>query len=123
VYIFEADRRSRVTCVFSCRSAWHPLQLPANTKPGVTGQAKVSLIGSDPNPTGGRVVTYDGWALYTHVSGTSVGEVPEPPGSTSGQRVESYGGRWYLMSPEGTAITKKGASSTGVSYPNGVPGA
>lgn len=57
----------------------------------------MKAIGSDPNPSGGRVVTYAGWPLYTYVADSS-------PGSHAGQGVNLNGGLWYVMSASGKAI-------------------
>ncbi len=35
------------------------------SKAAASGAVNASLLGSDPDPTGGRVVTYAGWPLYT----------------------------------------------------------
>ena len=61
---------------------------------------KQSLLGSDPDPAGGRVVTYAGWPLYTFVSDTA-------PGSATGQGLNINGGPWYVLSPSGQVIFRK----------------
>jgi predicted lipoprotein with Yx(FWY)xxD motif len=119
LYIFERDRHSRVTCTAMCQDRWLPMSLPDHAKPQVTGQVRASLIGSVLSPTNGRVVTYAGWPLYTHILRASYSTFPEPPGGTAGQGLDSYGGRWYLISPSGAIITKSGLLAPGVSYPGG----
>jgi hypothetical protein len=44
-------------------------------------------------------VLYNHHALYTY-------EEDSDPGMESGQGVETYGGIWWLVSPDGHAITK-----------------
>jgi hypothetical protein len=58
--------------------------------PGV----RPGLLGSLPNPGGGRVVTYHGWPLYTYLGDAG-------PGHAGGQREDDDGGFWYVMRPSG----------------------
>jgi hypothetical protein len=69
------------------------------------------MLGSDKDPDGGRVVTYAGWPLYTYSGDSAAGQA-------NGQGLNTYGGRWYVLSPGGTAITTKpaGQSSNGSGY-------
>ncbi len=106
LYVFAPDKAKKVTCVGACASVWPPVALSASQKPAVSGQAKSSQVGSDPNPSGGRVATYAGWPLYTYV--TDVGS-----GTAKGQALNLNGGVWYVISPSGTVIHKK--PSTGAS--------
>lgn len=73
LYMFVPDKRRKVICVGSCTQVWSPLKLPNGTKPVAAGQATALLLGSDPDPQGGRVVTYNGWPLYTYITDTSAG--------------------------------------------------
>jgi predicted lipoprotein with Yx(FWY)xxD motif len=100
LYIFEPDHHQKVTCVSSCAAVWPPVALPAGAKPTPTGAVKRSLLGSDPNPSGGHVVTYAGWPLYTYVGDAAAGQA-------HGQALNLNGGLWYVISPAGTVITKK----------------
>jgi predicted lipoprotein with Yx(FWY)xxD motif len=49
---------------------------------------------------GGNEVTYDKHPLYTFVSDVK-------PGVISGEGNTSFGGAWWVVSPSGSAITKK----------------
>ena len=100
LYMFVPDRRSKVTCVGSCAALWPPVKLAKGQKPVASGGAKASLLGSDPDPAGGRVATYAGWPLYTYVADAS-------PGSAKGQALKLTGGLWYVLAPSGTVIHKK----------------
>ena len=77
-----------------------PLFLPSGQKAAAAASVKQSLLGSDPDPAGGRVVTYARWPLYTYVSDTA-------PGQASGQALNLNGGLWYVISPSEKLITKK----------------
>ena len=105
LYVFAPDKAKKVTCVGACASVWPPLALSSGQKPVVSGQAKSSLVGSDPNPGGGRTVTYAGWPLYTYVTDTS-------PGTARGQAINLNGGLWDVIAPSGKVITKKASTST-----------
>jgi predicted lipoprotein with Yx(FWY)xxD motif len=100
LYMFVPDKRKKVTCVRSCAAVWPPVKLSKGQKALASGQAKSSLLGSDPNPAGGRVVTYAGWPLYTYVADTS-------PGTAKGQALNLNGGLWYVLAPSGKLIRTK----------------
>jgi len=51
--MFVPDKRKKVTCA----AIWPPVKLLTGAKAIVAGKARASLLGSDPNPAGGRVVT------------------------------------------------------------------
>jgi predicted lipoprotein with Yx(FWY)xxD motif len=97
LYMFVPDRRKRVTCVKTCAAIWPPVKISGGAKPVAGGQAKASLLRSDPDPAGGRVATYGGWPLYTYVGDTS-------PGLATGQAVDLNGGLWYVLAPSGKVI-------------------
>lgn len=100
LYMFKPDKQRRVTCKGTCAAVWPPLKLKQGQRPTAGGAAKKSLLGSDKNPSGGRVVTYNRWPLYTYVADSK-------PGQASGQATNLNGGLWYVLSPSGKVITKK----------------
>jgi predicted lipoprotein with Yx(FWY)xxD motif len=97
LYTFAPDQHSKVTCVSSCAAVWPPLKL-ASGETATGPQLKASLLGSDPDPEGGSVVTYAGWPLYTYAADGSAGQ-------DNGQAIEANGGRWYVIAPSGKVIT------------------
>jgi predicted lipoprotein with Yx(FWY)xxD motif len=100
LYMFVPDKQKKVTCVKSCAVIWPPVKLPQGAKPVAAGKAKSSLLGSDPNPAGGRVVTYNHWPLYTYITDTA-------PGQAKGQALNLNGGLWYVLNPSGQVIRTK----------------
>jgi predicted lipoprotein with Yx(FWY)xxD motif len=100
LYMFVPDKRTKVTCVHACAVIWPPMKIAKGQKASVAGQAKASLIGSDANPSGGRVVTYNGWPLYTYITDTAAG-------TAKGQALNLNGGLWYVLSPAGKVIRTK----------------
>jgi|GEM_PF-655529 len=97
LYTFAPDNRSKVTCTGACATTWPPLVIPPGATVKASGEVKQSLLGSDPDPEGGRVVTYNGWPLYTYVADGS-------PGMATGQGINLNGGFWYVISPSGQVI-------------------
>jgi predicted lipoprotein with Yx(FWY)xxD motif len=100
LYMFVPDKRKKVTCVSICAQIWPPLKLAAGAKLAAAGGVKAKLLGSDRDPAGGRVVTYDGWPLYTYVGDRKTGVA-------SGQALNLNGGLWYVLAPSGKLIKTK----------------
>jgi predicted lipoprotein with Yx(FWY)xxD motif len=98
LYMFVRDHQKKVTCTSkACVALWPPLKVKKGQKPAAGGAAKKALLGVDKSPDGYRVVTYKGWPLYTYVTDTK-------PGQTTGQGLNSAGGKWYVLSPSGKVI-------------------
>lgn len=97
LYMFTPDQHNKVTCTGACAATWPPLKL-SGAKPAGGPGVKASLLGSDSNPAGGRVVTYNGWPLYTFAGDSG-------PGQTSGQGLDMNGGKWYLMGASGKPLS------------------
>jgi predicted lipoprotein with Yx(FWY)xxD motif len=100
LYMFVPDKRLKVTCVRTCAAVWPPVKLPKGAKPAARGGARRTLLASDPDPAGGRVVTYNRWPLYTYVADRA-------PGQARGQALNLNGGLWYVLAPSGLVIRKK----------------
>jgi predicted lipoprotein with Yx(FWY)xxD motif len=106
LYMFVPDKDRKVTCTSAaCVLAWPPLFLPTGAKPVATGAAKQSLLGSDKDPKGGRVVTYKGWPLYLFKGDTK-------NGVANGQDINLTGGYWYVISSTGALIKHKPTTTT-----------
>lgn len=97
LYVFMPDKHRRVTCTGTCASFWPPLKWKGSSKPKAGGSAKTKLLGSDKNPSGGRVVTYNKWPLYTYTGDSAAGQA-------TGQGLDSSGGRWYVISASGKVV-------------------
>lgn len=100
LYMFAPDKRKKVTCVSTCQSMWPAAKLPRGARAIGKGGVRTRLLGSDRNPSGGRVITYDGWPLYTYVGDGSAG-------AANGQALNVSGGLWYVLSPAGKVIRTK----------------
>jgi predicted lipoprotein with Yx(FWY)xxD motif len=97
LYVFLPDKHSKVTCVGTCAQLWPPFKAPNQGRPAALGLANPSLLGSDPDPEGGRVVTYAGWPLYTYIGDSA-------PGTATGQALNANGGLWYTIAASGKVI-------------------
>jgi predicted lipoprotein with Yx(FWY)xxD motif len=97
LYVFAPDDHRAITCTGTCLGTWPPLMLPAGGRPAAGRGVKSMLLGSDPVPGGGRVVTYDGWPLYTYA-----GDVQ--PGQATGQDIDLNDGEWYVIRPSGQPL-------------------
>lgn len=100
VYLFTADQQGSgdqvpvVNCGEECLEAW-PL-VEARGQVEAKEPAKSDLIGTvDHNAQ--SVVTYNGWPLYFFVR-------DEGADAPQGNDVESFGGEWYLVTPEGEKV-------------------
>jgi predicted lipoprotein with Yx(FWY)xxD motif len=102
LYLWAKDKqKNKTVCSDACESVW-PLALVSGTPtagPGVSA----SMLGSIP-VTDSRIkreLTYNGHPLYRFVSDAK-------PGKITGQANKTFGAPWWLVSPAGTAITKRG---------------
>lgn len=97
LYVFAPDNHRAVTCTGACAGSWPPLMLPAGAELAAGPGVKQSLLGSAPDPEGGRVVSYDGWPLYGYS-----GDVQ--PAQATGQNIDLNGGEWYVIRPSGQPL-------------------
>jgi predicted lipoprotein with Yx(FWY)xxD motif len=97
LYLLTSDPPGGSTCTGSCAVVWPPLVSGHRLKAGPG--LKPSLLSTFTRSDGVRQVSYNHHALYTY-------EEDSDPGMVTGQGVETYGGIWWLVSPNGLAITK-----------------
>jgi predicted lipoprotein with Yx(FWY)xxD motif len=102
LYLFEPDKQSgSSTCYNACAQGWPPLLLPSGVSTPVAGPGvKTSLLGTSHRTDGTVQVTYNKWPLYLWVGDSE-------PGQATGQALNNLGGLWYVLSPDGKAITTK----------------
>lgn len=100
LYLFVPDKRSgRSTCYKLCAEGWPPLRLPAGITRPVAGRGvKASLLRTTRRTDGTTQVMYNRWPLYLWVGDSE-------PGQATGQGINNLGGLWYVLSPDGNAIT------------------
>jgi predicted lipoprotein with Yx(FWY)xxD motif len=95
LYLFQKDKAGKSACAGACAQNWPPLLTKGAPKAG-TG-AKASLLGTTKRADGTTQVTYNRHPLYTFVGDAG------KRGSTNGQGLTAFGGRWYVVAAKGTA--------------------
>ncbi len=96
LYLWVADTGDRSSCSGACAQEWPPLL--TKSKPTAGTGVNASDLGTTMRSDGTEQVTYKGHPLYYFVADTSAG-------STKGQGSDSFGAKWWLVAPSGTAIT------------------
>ena len=105
LYLFAGDKPNVSRLSAAGRAFWPPFT--SSSHPAATGGAVAGKIGTVTNATSTGQVTYNGHPLYYFVGDHN-------PGQTTGQGLNQFGARWYVLSPAGAAITSApnaGASS------------
>ncbi|WP_327064353.1 COG4315 family predicted lipoprotein [Kitasatospora sp. NBC_01302] len=110
LYVFESDTSSTSTCNGACAAAWPPVVTSGT--PNSSGLT-ASLVGTSVRTDHTTQVTYKGHPLYTFTDDSKAGEI-------NGQGVTAFGGKWYVISPSGDAITT--AATTPASTPSSTSG-
>ena len=95
LYLFEADTGSTSTCTGGCAKVWPPLIAPG--APVAGADVNGALLTTNPRPDGAMQVTYNGHPLYYY-------DDDHGPGTTAGQGNNSFGAKWYLLTPAGLKI-------------------
>ena len=96
LYLWVADSGDMSSCSGACAQAWPPLLTKG--KPTAGPGVNASDLGTTMRSDGTEEVTYKGHPLYYFIADTSAG-------STKGQGSDSFGAKWWLVAPSGTAIT------------------
>ena len=78
-------------------ATWPPVKVPAGGPFAAGPGVKSALLGSEPDPEGGQVLTYNGWPLYTYTGDTA-------PAQATGQAIDLNGGEWYVLRPTGKPL-------------------
>lgn len=97
LYVFEPDDAETVSCTFTCATNWPPFTAVEGSVPAAEDGVDGELLGTIADPSGGEVVTYNGWPLYRYAADRS-------PGEHRGQDRYLNGGDWYVMSPDGDPL-------------------
>jgi predicted lipoprotein with Yx(FWY)xxD motif len=97
LYLFKADKTPQSTCSGGCAEAWPPVTDAAKVKAGAGVDAH--LIGASKRDDGTMQVTYAGHPLYLYAGDTAAGQV-------NGQGIDGFGALWWVVAPDGAAITK-----------------
>jgi predicted lipoprotein with Yx(FWY)xxD motif len=99
LYDFPPDKGKVSVCYGACAALWPPL-LTHGTPVAGRG-VRASLLGTTKRKDGKLQVTYGGHPLYYFVT-------DRKPGQTTGQGVNQFGGPWWVISPAGKEIHRRG---------------
>ena len=96
VYLWVADTAGTSTCAGACAATWPPLTTAGAPKAGSGVDA--AKLGTVARGDGTTQVTYDKHPLYVFALDMAAGDV-------KGQGSTGFGAAWWLVTPDGTAIT------------------
>jgi predicted lipoprotein with Yx(FWY)xxD motif len=99
LYDFPPDRGTTSVCYGACATLWPPLL--TRGKPIAGPGVRASLLGTTRRKDGKLEVTYNGHPLYYWVG-------DHKPGQTTGQGINQFGGPWWVLSPAGKEIHRRG---------------
>jgi predicted lipoprotein with Yx(FWY)xxD motif len=105
-YVLSSEAGGRITCTDDngCTQLWPDSELPAGVPAPIAGAGiQKALLGTVKAADGGFYVTYAGYPLYTYAR-------DEASGQAHGQGIQSFGGTWEAMRPDGTPVTGGQAS-------------
>jgi predicted lipoprotein with Yx(FWY)xxD motif len=102
LYLFVKDPTGRSACSGACATTWPPV--PGKTMPTGSGGAVAADFGATTRSDGSKQLTYKGHPLYYYAGDTTAG-------TATGQGTNSFGAKWWLVSPAGVAITATHVSS------------
>jgi predicted lipoprotein with Yx(FWY)xxD motif len=102
LYLFMKDKKGKSACYGQCASNWPPLMKKGTLRAGTGVKAK--LLGTTKRKNGKLQVTYNHHPLYLYAGDTGAGQV-------SGQGLNFFGGKWWVVSAAGKAI--KAAATAG----------
>jgi predicted lipoprotein with Yx(FWY)xxD motif len=95
LYLFLPDPAGVSTCTGTCASIWPPLSPDSQiTARGGVNRVHVATIARS---DGSGQLTYYRHPLYHYLG-------DHRPGQTTGQGLDQFGGKWYLISAAGTKI-------------------
>jgi predicted lipoprotein with Yx(FWY)xxD motif len=102
IYLWLADSGSKSNCAGECAKVWPPVL--TNGKPTAGSGVNASDLGTTTRSGGAEQVTYMGHPLYYFIEDS-------PSAPTKGQGSDSFGAKWWLVAPSGSAITKGGTAA------------
>ncbi len=102
LYLFQGDKTNLSTLSAAGQAVWPPFT--ATSKPAALGGAVASQIGTIKGAGGATQVTYGGHPLYYFVGDDASGLI-------HGQGLNEFGGLWYVLAANGTAVTAPPSSA------------
>ncbi len=96
LYLFTREKSYKSECYDECAKEWPPFL--TGGKPAAKSGIKSDLLGTTKRNDGSLQVTYKGHPLYYYKGESEAGQI-------FCQAVESFGGIWYIVDPDGNQIT------------------
>lgn len=112
LYLFAPDKTNMSTLSAAGRAIWPPFTTAR--RPVASDGAQASQIGTVTGAGSPAQVTYHGHPLYYFAGDHN-------PGQTAGQGLNDFGGRWYVLSKSGSAITAAPKASSASSSSGAAP--
>jgi predicted lipoprotein with Yx(FWY)xxD motif len=100
MYAFEADPGTTSACSGACAAVWPPVTA-ASASPQVGAGVTPSLVGQTTQADGTIQLTYAGHPVYLFTHDTA-------PGSSGGQGLQGFGGRWDVLTATGQELITGG---------------
>jgi predicted lipoprotein with Yx(FWY)xxD motif len=94
LYLFEADKPNMSNCSGACLSIWPALT--SQGKPHAGSGVVAAKLGTTTSG-GKRQLTYAGHPLYYYAG-------DRKPGDTTGQGLNQFGGKWYVLRASGKKV-------------------
>jgi len=110
IYLWAKDTGDMSQCSGACAGAWPPVTATGTVT--AAGSAKPSDLGTITRSDGTKQVTYDGHPLYFFSGDSSAG-------TATGQGSDSFGAKWWLVTPSGSDVTAAVSSFTAASAGSG----
>lgn len=102
LYMWTADSGSSSTCAGPCAKVWEPFI--TNGMPHASGGAQQSMLGTTSRSDGSTQVIYADHPLYFYVDDKSAGAM-------KGEGSDGFGSKWWIVAPDGSAISASSKSS------------
>jgi len=106
VYLWVKDTGNTSSCAGACASAWPPVTTTGTVT--ASGSASASDLSTITRSDGTKQVTYNGHPLYYYAGDSGAG-------MASGQGSDSFGAKWWLVSPSGSDVTASVTTFTAAS--------
>src|SRR4051812_40276849 len=111
LYLFQADKGTKSACTGACAAEWPPARVAG--KPVAGSGITASKIGTSARSDGLPQLTYNGHPLYWFTN-------DKKPSDASGQGLSDFGASWYVVSADGTMVSRSAwGSSSGSSSGGG----
>jgi predicted lipoprotein with Yx(FWY)xxD motif len=95
LYLFGRESGSTSACYGGCTTVWPPVTTNGAARAG--SGLNASLLGTTKRNDGTSQVTYNGHPLYYYARDSG-------PGQTTGEGVNQFGARWFVLSSSGRAL-------------------